>query len=135
MAEELSGPSVKGLISLPEEPGLYSKRKQKSMQVGTCEVCGGVGTAQSDVRGGKWSLTAPESKACPKAVGNHPCQRWGDLEQWSGAALWHRADLEVSSFMRFAKIPGTEPRDAPLHVLHQGTPSTQSDRIQESEHD
>lgn len=119
--EELSGLSVKGLISLPEEPGLYSKWKQKSVQVGASELCGGVGTAQPDVHGGKWSVTAPEGKACPKAVGNHPCQRWGNLEQWSGAALWHRADPEVSSFMRFAKIPRT---DAPPHVLHQGTPST-----------
>lgn len=40
----------------------------------------GAGTAESSVRGEKWSLDAPESKACPDAVGSHPCQRrWGEL--------------------------------------------------------
>lgn len=66
-------------------------------------MCGG---GESSVRGRKWSLDTPESKACPDAVGSHPCQRrWGNLEQRSGATMWHRADLEVSSFMHFAKAP------------------------------
>lgn len=66
----------------------------------------GAGTAESSVHGEKWSLDTPESKACPDAVGSHPCQRrGGNLEQSSGATLRHRADLVVSSFMHFAKTP------------------------------